>query len=118
MFKLEEIPKKKILKWAGWSAFIILIAYLFFNVLTKKNELSTYGIQTEAIITSYEWGTKGMKNIEFKFEVDNEMIIGYGQVSSLPCGIESIDCLGTSIKITYSSRNPEIYELVLGEGYY
>ncbi|PJA08474.1 MAG: hypothetical protein COX70_03615 [Flavobacteriales bacterium CG_4_10_14_0_2_um_filter_32_8] len=114
----KKIANKKIPKWLGWGVILILVGYIFFTVLSEQNELSKYGVETEAVVTSYTWGNKGMKNIEFKFKANNKLYTGYDHASSLPCGIESEDCVGTKVKIIYSSRDPNVSELVLGEGYY
>jgi len=114
----KKIANKKIPKWLGWGVFGILIFYGSIRLIISNNELSKYGVETEAVVTSYTWGNKGMKNIEFKFKANNKLYTGYDHASSLPCGIESEDCVGTKVKIIYSSRDPNVSELVLGEGYY
>lgn len=66
----EKIGKKKIPKWFGWGVIGLLMAYGAVNLIVSENALSKYGVKTEAVIISYKWGNKGIKDIQFQFKVD------------------------------------------------
>ncbi|MBX2958587.1 MAG: hypothetical protein KF732_01400 [Flavobacteriales bacterium] len=111
--KLKELGQKKIPKWFAWGGSLLFIIYAFYDVLTKQNELETYGINSSAKIIDINPGNKGVRNIEFEFNINNKTYTGYGQIpwlTCLPCEVKDDGCIGTYINIIYSKRDPEIVE--------
>lgn len=111
--KLDELGQKKIPKWFAWGGLLLFIIYALFDVLTKQNELEDYGVSTKATITYIHSGNKGIRNIEYEFDVNSKTYIGYGEIpwlACLPCEVTEDGCIGTEIDISYSKRDPEIVE--------
>lgn len=86
-----------------------------YSINKKEKELQENGVEAEAIISSYEWGTKGIKEVEFQFKVKEVLYTGYAQVGYLPCALTDEGdkgCLGTKVKIIYSSKDSKINKLI------
>ena len=111
----QKIGGKKFSKQlVFWGGLIVIIVGIY-SINKKETELLENGIETEAIILSFEWGTKGIKVVEFQFKVKEVLYTGYGEVEYLPCALNERgdkDCLGTEIKIIYSSKDPKINKLI------
>jgi len=110
--KLDELGQKKIPKWIV-GVFFLFILFGVYDAIIKQNELEDYGVSSKAIITYIHSGNKGIRNIDYEFNVNGKNYIGHGEIpflTCLPCEIEEDGCVGTEIDITYSKRDPEIVE--------
>lgn len=91
-----------------WLGFAIKANYYDIKQLEK------HGVFTVSEITSYERGAKGSWYTHYKYSVDGEIYESSINTRLTGCPLKR-NCVGSKFKLIYSSKNPNIHNLIEDE---
>lgn len=98
----------KLINWVT-PIFIIVVTIMFF---WQRYELKHYGVRTKALILDYYYTTKGKVDIKYKYIANGKVYeLSESSFDILGCA-ETKWCIGDSVDIIYSSRNPKNVRII------
>jgi hypothetical protein len=113
--KISEEDKKKgwypVLIMAGFL--ILLFSWIFYSHKKGKNEIDKHYANTLGVIVENNKEAHSSWNVKVKYKVNG---ICYAHHFSSTDWCQEGRCLGDSVKIEYSSRNPNIARIVEPDG--
>lgn len=94
---------------------LVLIVFGVFKNTQRNNILKKNGVETNCIITGYNFVYKSTYNLSYEFTVNSQDYVGNESVSAFECDSGIKGCVGESFKVIYDKNNPKLSEIDLGK---
>jgi hypothetical protein len=110
----EKMPKSDVYKITAMVIFVVLLfSWMFYSHKKEKNEIDQHYANTMGVIVENVEGPNSGWDVKVKYKVNG---ICYAHHFSSTDWCQEGRCLGDSVKIEYSSRNPNIARIVEPDG--
>jgi hypothetical protein len=114
MKKQEKMPKSDVYKITAMVIFVILLfSWMFYSHKKEKNKIDQHYANTMGVIVENEIEAHSSWRVKVKYKVRDTC---YARNFDSTTWCQEGRCLGDSVKIEYSSRNPNIARIVEPDG--